>query len=60
MSAILDPNLLNPEYSGELLNALRDSEIDYKVEDFHVPSSVSWERRVQSIHVGEDNAVSIS
>lgn len=57
ISVILDPGLLNADYSGELLTALRSSEIDYKVEECIIPFSAHWERRLQKVHVDENMAV---
>lgn len=59
ITSTLDPGLLKAEYSGELLTALRNCEIDYKVEECIYPSSVTWERRLQNVSVDEGMAVSI-
>lgn len=53
VSAILDPGLLNAEFSGELLTALRAVEIDYKIEECVIPCSATWERRLHSIEVDD-------
>lgn len=57
VTTILDTGVLNSEYSGELLTALRASEVDYKVEESIIPCTVSWERRIQTVHVDENMVI---
>ncbi|KAK3919507.1 Crossover junction endonuclease EME1 [Frankliniella fusca] len=56
VTTTLDTGLLNSDYSGELLSALRACEVEYKVEECIIPCSVTWERRIQTVHV-DDNMV---
>ena len=57
VSTTLDPGLLTADYSGEMLTALRASELDYAVEDCIIPYSITWERQIHSVQVDKDMAV---
>ncbi|XP_065224426.1 crossover junction endonuclease EME1 [Planococcus citri] len=47
ITILLDSNIINCEFSAELLMALRTAEIQYKVEDQDISNSALWIRKLE-------------
>lgn len=54
MTVLLDNEIANEEYGGEILNSLRAAEIRYRLQPQIIPYTVVWSRQVQNPNVDSD------
>lgn len=51
---MLDTEIMNEKYGGEILNTLQGAEVTYKLQSQLIPYTITWNRKLQT-HLSDEN-----
>ncbi|KAF2880712.1 hypothetical protein ILUMI_25454 [Ignelater luminosus] len=54
ITVMLDTEIMNERYGGEILNALQGAEVTYKLQSQLIPYTITWNRKLQTHFLDEN------